>query len=618
MEPTRSSPDPAEPREETGILAALLESEGDLDALERGLLALAVHPSAGAADAAWLLRWDERRARLLGWRAAESAGVDAGAATAVARARRAPPGGSAASEAVRRWSATTQELHGACEAAWRTGEPAEGPGADQPEAPWSGFLRVTVLALRLGPRFHGLLVLARRTAAGEAATAGWLARAANAALATQVRVADARRRARHAAATAEFARGAVGAANVAEAGHALVRLAAQALQVPFVALYRPREDGTLALECAHGPSGVREPLARALQPAAAEVARAARALAGHGSAELPGPPAAGAGDVGVWTFQPLVAHERAHGVLAAWDGPERSPTSPDWERGDLELLATLADQAALLFEHARRLEDLSLAERRHQDLASRLREQDRVAAVGELASRVSEDARAPLASLTAFALRALHELPEEDPRREYLEAVRREAARLQALLEEQSAYAHLDRTRLRMEALNDIVHQALSAVRESLSRRRVRLVKKLAPDLPTLLLDAARIRRVIENIVAYALESLPVGGRLRVETRRAGAFVVIEVVHDRSRTDGDVLGQLFAPFGAGSASGAAVGLGVARQVVREHGGEIRVRTEDDWSNVFAVTLPVMENQDRRRRADRRTARGDRRRREPED
>jgi nitrogen-specific signal transduction histidine kinase len=141
----------------------------------------------------------------------------------------------------------------------------------------------------------------------------------------------------------------------------------------------------------------------------------------------------------------------------------------------------------------------------------------------------------------------------------------------------------------------------------------VRLVKKLAPDLPTLLLDAARIRRVVANIVACALEAVPTGGRMRVETRRAGVNVVLDVVHDRTRQAGDALEHLFAPFGAASASGSALGLSVAQQIVREHGGEIRVRSEDEWSSVFSVTLPVLDNQDRRRARDRRGARSDRRR-----
>src|SRR5262245_50229147 len=164
-----------------------------------------------------------------------------------------------------------------------------------------------------------------------------------------------------------------------------------------------------------------------------------------------------------------------------------------------------------------------------------------------------------------------------------------------------------------MEAVNAVVQEALRAAAEPLSRRRVRLVKKFAPDLPELLLDAERIRRVVTNIVTCALEAIPSGGRMRVETRRAGAYVVLDVVHDRVRQAGDALDQLFAPFGSLPASGAALGLGIAQQIVREHGGEIRVKAQDEWSSVFSVTLPVLDNQDRRKKADRRAPRGERRR-----
>ncbi len=270
----------------------------------------------------------------------------------------------------------------------------------------------------------------------------------------------------------------------------------------------------------------------------------------------------------------------------------------------------------MLFEHARRLDELGVLERRRSDLASRLREQDRIAAVGEMAARVAEDARQPLASVAAFAARALRDLAEDDPRREYLEGVRREAEYLEGVLKEQLAYAQLEPPRLKMESLNSVVQGALREAAEALTRRRVRLVKKLAPDLPTLLLDAARIRRVVSNIVSCALEAIPTGGRMRIETRRAAANVVLDVVHDRAQPAGDALATLFAPFGGAPASGTALGLSVAQQIVREHGGEMRVRSEDDWSSVFSVTLPVLDNQDRRRGPDRRGARGDRRRKSP--
>lgn len=619
MEPTASRSARPESAPDAEALAALLDCEFDLEALERALLAAAVHPAAGAGEQAWLARFDERRGLIEGWLVRSERSTEPELSTSIARARRAPASEPQGQDQVRAWVCPPDALEGACEVAWRTGSPASGPAKQQPGTPWSSFEHICVWPLRRGVRMYGVLVAGWRSAPVQgsvpAAAPAWLAAAANAALAAQVRAAEARRRTRQLAAVAEFARASVSDANVAESVHALARLAVQALGVRHAAVYRMREDGTLRIEVAHGPSPARDTQARTLQIAAAEVARAGRALAGCGPDDLPGAVAGGAGDISVWALQPLTAYGRTLGVLAAWDGSDRHPASPGWERGDREALAALADQAALVCEHARRLDELGTLERRRADLAVRLREQDRLAALGELAARVAEDTRQPLASVAAFVARALREMASDDPRREYLEVVRHEAERVEAVLSEQLAYAQLEPPRLQMESMNSVVQESLRGSSEALSRRRVRLVKKFAPDLPTLLLDVARIRRVVSNIVACALEGLPLGGRIRVETRRAGTHVVLEVVHDRSQQAGDALEQLFAPFGGAGASGAALGLGVAQQIVREHGGEIRVRSEDEWSSVFVVTLPVLDNQDRRQPVDRRQSRRDRRRRD---
>jgi two-component system sensor kinase FixL len=88
---------------------------------------------------------------------------------------------------------------------------------------------------------------------------------------------------------------------------------------------------------------------------------------------------------------------------------------------------------------------------------------------------------------------------------------------------------------------------------------------------------------------------------------------VVEVAHDGARVAGDLLEQLFVPFASTRPGGPAVGLGVAQQVVREHGGEIRVRSDSEWSTIFSFTLPIRDNEDRRRTApDRRHERRDRR------
>ena len=623
MEPTASRPARPAPSPDPRALAALIACEADLDALERGLLAAAVHPTTGSADAAWLIRHDERRGLLVGWRERLGPATDADLAHAIARARRAPAEERAAADRVRAWAIPIESLDGACEAAWRTGAVSSGVAGDPVGAPWAGCATVRVVPLRRGVQRHGLLVMGWHVATAHAESDPVLLAMADAALMTQALASEARRRARAAGAFADFARLAVVDANLAEAVHGLVRLAAHAAQVAHAAFLRVRDDGTLRIEVTHGPAPQRDLAARAMLPAANEVLRTRRAVSGVGAGALPGPPSDGAGEVTVWALVPVLAHGHAHGVLVVWDGSEREAIAPDWERGDVEGVGLLADQAALLFEHARRLDELGVLERRRADLAMRLREQDRLAALGELAARVAEDAQTPIAAMMAFAERSLAGLAAEDPQRATFEAIVREGARADAVLHEQLQYAKLEPPRLRMESLNTVVQEALRSASDTFAKRRARLVKTFAPDLPPLLLDAARIRRVVANVLACALEQLPVGGRVRLETRRAGAHVVLEVRHDRAQEAGDALAQLFAPFAAvtgapvsGSISGAALGLGMAHQIVREHGGEIRVRIEDEWSSAFVMTLPVMENQDRRNAVDRRGARRDRRRREP--
>src|SRR5206468_3405498 len=246
-------------------------------------------------------------------------------------------------------------------------------------------------------------------------------------------------------------------------------------------------------------------------------------------------------------------------------------------------------------------------------LRARLRRQERLAALGEMSARLANEARNPLASIAAFARRAHRDLQAEDPHREYLEIVIREAERLEKRLRESAELASPEPPSLKLESVNAVVQEVLQQCGEPLVRRRIRLLKKLAPDLPLLLLDHGRVRRVVQNILVHALDAVAVGGRIRVESRRVGEFVVVDVGHDGARQSGDLLANLFVPF-AGSQPGAeGTGLAVAQQLVREHGGEIRLRGEGEWSTVLSITLPVSGNEDRRRiRRDRRERRADRR------
>ncbi|MFN8587999.1 MAG: ATP-binding protein [Candidatus Eisenbacteria bacterium] len=599
----------------------LFEPDTDLPALERMALALATHAQAGAAARAWLVLWDARTGLLEGWREAASGG-DLPLREALTAAQRAVSR-EGTSEPIHAWAELPERLEGVLAEAWRAQGVAVGSGADQPGAPWSAAPQLAAIALRRGARAYGMLVCAwdaarPRAVRREALDA--LRGALDAALHAQAAAAEVRRRARLSAALAEFAHGCVAPVNVAEALHLAARLGCEAIGARGAAIYRADSRGTMRVEVAHGAPVLRDSCARAFLSTAQQASDAGQALAGQRGDEATLVPPGVASELSAWAVAPVVAYGRRLGALLVYDGADRHPAAPAWEPCELEYFATLADHMALLLEHARLGEESRRSERTRADQAVRLRELDRLAALGEMAARVAQESRNPLASIAAFVKRAHRELGEDDARREYLEIVLRESERLEAMFAEQREYAQLQRPNLEMQNLNAVVQEALQRFSETLVRRRVRLLKRLAPDLPPLLLDAPRIRRVVENVVAFALESVPLGGRIRVDSRRASDHVVVEIAHDGARHAGDLLEQLFVPFSAGSATtpGAAVGLGVAQQIVREHGGEVRLRSDGEWSSVFAFTLPIAGNEDRRRNPDRRSVRGERRRRKGDD
>lgn len=596
---------------------ALFDGDAELGAIERTLLAFATHPGGAGGQQAWLLLWNSRTGLLEGWREA-GASASLTLEDAICRARRI---GSAegASERFHAWAEEPERLEGPAAHAWRAQACAAGDGGEQPGAPWSASARVGAVPLRRGARAYGVLVCAWNAASPrEAAALEWLRAAAEAAFGAQWRGAEARRLSRQAQAIAELVRTSVSAVNLAEVLHLVTKHAAEGLAARGAALYRTDPRGTLKVEVAHGHPVMRDTFARGFLAAAQQVCDSGQALTGaRGDEALQLPPGV-SGETSVWAIAPLVAYGRRLGAIVVYDGLDRHPASGAFERSDLEHLSALADHAALVLEHARLGDEARRHEQLRSEQSARLRELDRLAAIGEMAVRVAQESRNPLASIAAFVKRAHRELPEDDARREYLEIVLREAERLEAMLGEQMEYSRLQRPSLEMQNLNGVVQEALQRFSESLVRRRVRLLKRLAPDLPMLLLDAHRIRRVVENVVAFALESVPMGGRIRVDSRRASEFVVVEIAHDGARQAGDLLDQLFVPFASGGTAGAAVGLGVAQQIVREHGGEVRLRADGEWSTIFSFTLPIAGNEDRRKAQDRRSVRGERRRRKDDD
>jgi len=309
---------------------------------------------------------------------------------------------------------------------------------------------------------------------------------------------------------------------------------------------------------------------------------------------------------------PLTIGEEVVGALAvsgriAHSG--RPSEDPDTE--DEIFLATAASLVSVAVLQARITKRAIDAEKGARESRAAMARTERLAAVGDLAVKAAREIHDPLAALGAVAAEAARALAEDDANRKRLLAVCESVERLRAPLDEAAQLAKAEEPRLKMESLETVVREATTAVADRAKARRVHLIERWGGPLPLLLLDRAKILRAVGNIVRSAVESTPQLGKIMVETRLDGEHVELTIAHEGSSAPGELAERLFAAFATREDTGGGLGFAVSAQIIREHGGELRLAAREPWAAVFSMRLPVRDNGERRRN-DRRHGR-DRRR-----
>ncbi len=149
-----------------------------------------------------------------------------------------------------------------------------------------------------------------------------------------------------------------------------------------------------------------------------------------------------------------------------------------------------------------------------------------------------------------------------------------------------------------------------------MSSRNIRLVTQFDPDLPTVDADTSQLQQVLLNLITNALDAMPHGGELRIETsveqpvetpgvKETKAIramhlpsdhgsVIVKVRDTGSGIPEEILPKIFDPFFTTKAvgEGTGIGLSVCQQIIKIHGGVIEVSSQTGLGSAFTIKLPV--------------------------
>ncbi len=313
----------------------------------------------------------------------------------------------------------------------------------------------------------------------------------------------------------------------------------------------------------------------------------------------------------VLVFSMMEPEDRS-AVEASWRSPQPTPLIVRWRRRDGGTAWTeqravgVRDDAGQIIAVEGILRDVTsrvLADTERERLDLELRQAERLDSLGRLAGGIAHDFNNLLAVIMAYASEVASSLPADHPSRPDSLKITEAAEHAAALTRQLLIFSRLEPSKPETLNLNSIVTNIEQLLRRTIGED-IEFLTLVHDDLYPVTIDRSKIEQVIMNLVVNARAAMPGGGRLCIETANldpddhlAGGerkLISLTVTDTGSGMPPEVAQRAFEPFFTTKGPGRGTGLGLATAygVVKEAGGEIRLRSEPGRGTTLTVLLPA--------------------------
>jgi signal transduction histidine kinase len=255
----------------------------------------------------------------------------------------------------------------------------------------------------------------------------------------------------------------------------------------------------------------------------------------------------------------------------------------------LENLAAHVASEMQRLEHQVQLENYSKhLEVLVEERTRKLRQAERLAAVGETAAMVGHDLRNPLQGITG----AVHLLKDRsltaEERSEMLQLIQESVEYSDGIVRDLLEYSTEIELKLAETTPKSIIAEALRAVRAPDEIT----VQDLSEEHPRIRVDQDRMRRVLVNLFENAIDAMPLGGTLTIGSKQSEGDVEIIVSDNGSGMPESVMKNLWKPLQTTKSKGMGLGLAICKRIVDAHGGTIIVKSKAGEGTTVTLQLPT--------------------------
>jgi two-component system, sporulation sensor kinase E len=144
------------------------------------------------------------------------------------------------------------------------------------------------------------------------------------------------------------------------------------------------------------------------------------------------------------------------------------------------------------------------------------------------------------------------------------------------------------------ENVNSIVEEALRFFGPEITDRDIVVEAELRPDLPLIGLDRDQMKQAFYNVIKNSFEAMKRRGILRIRTDMDATHVSISFTDTGGGMSAESLSRVFEPYFTTKTTGSGLGLLIVRRIVREHGGEMAIESNEGKGLTLSIRLPYLD------------------------
>jgi len=256
------------------------------------------------------------------------------------------------------------------------------------------------------------------------------------------------------------------------------------------------------------------------------------------------------------------------------------------------------------------LSEHKAAEKALKESEERLRQSQKMEAIGRLAGGIAHDFNNLLTTILGYSEMLLSEGTTTKEALESVREISKSAQRAASLTQQLLAYSRKQVLRPEELDINELVKNITKMLRR-LIHENIRLNTVLDPKIGCVKADPAQLEQVIINLAINARDSMPGGGNLTIETQNLvldesfcklrpevvpGEYVMLAVTDTGCGIDKKIQKQIFEPFFTTKKPGKGTGLGLATVfgTVKQSNGYVYVYSEPGLGSTFKIYLPVIQ------------------------